>query len=250
MKRAYNKSDWNGFDLYEFSMLGRDCKIVEPKSPAPGKPWIWRARFWNAWPQTELALLGKGFHLAYIDVSNMYGSPKAVSVWNRFYQYLLGNHGLSPKPALEGFSRGGLIIYNWAAQSPEKLSCIYADAPVCDVKSWPAGKGRGSGSPEDWARCIDAYGLTEDEMIAWNKNPIDNLKPLAEAGIPLLHVCGDADSVVPIEENTKILESRYKELGGSIELIVKEGVEHHPHCLEDPAPIVEFILKHTEGIEK
>ena len=63
--------------------------------------------------------------------------------------------------------------------------------------------------------------------------------------MPLLHVCGDADETVPIEENTRVLESRYKQLGGKIEVIVKPGVGHHPHALKDPTPIVEFVLKHT-----
>lgn len=43
--------------------------------------------------------------------------------------------GFNKKVALEGMSRGGLIVYNWAAQNPEKVACIYADAPVMDFKS-------------------------------------------------------------------------------------------------------------------
>ena len=31
--------------------------------------------------------------------------------------------------------------------------------------------------------------------------------------------------------------------GGKFELIAKEGVGHHPHSLDPPTPIVEFILK-------
>ncbi|MDY0033721.1 MAG: alpha/beta hydrolase, partial [FCB group bacterium] len=60
-----------------------------------------------------------------------------------------------------------------------------------------------------------------------------------------LHVCGAADTDVPVAENTAILAERYRALGGSITLIIKEGCAHHPHSLEDPKPIVDFILKHT-----
>ena len=63
--------------------------------------------------------------------------------------------------------------------------------------------------------------------------------------MPLLHVYGDADDVVPWDENTGVLAERYRKLGGSITLIPKPGVGDHPHGLTDPAPIVEFILKHT-----
>jgi pimeloyl-ACP methyl ester carboxylesterase len=63
--------------------------------------------------------------------------------------------------------------------------------------------------------------------------------------VPLLHIVGDADEVVPVAENTAILAARYHALGGSIEIISKPGVGHHPHSLVDPTPIVEFILRHT-----
>ena len=64
--------------------------------------------------------------------------------------------------------------------------------------------------------------------------------------IPLLHVVGDADKVVPVSENTAIVEKRYKALGGQIQVIHKKGVGHHPHSLKDPKPIVDFILKHAQ----
>jgi len=73
---------------------------------------------------------------------------------------------------------------------------------------------------------------------------VDNLEPLAKARVPLLHVYGEADTVVPWEENTGIVVERYRKLGGTIKLIPKPGIAHHPHGLADPTPIVEFILKH------
>ena len=89
--------------------------------------------------------------------------------------------------------------------------------------------------------------MSEEEALAYRLNPIDNLEPLAKAKIPLLHICGEADDVVPIEENTRLLERRYRELGGPITVIAKPGVGHHPHSLADPAPIVAFVLAHTMG---
>ena len=82
--------------------------------------------------------------------------------------------------------------------------------------------------------------------MAYPGNPVDNLKVLVEAGVPILHLCSDADEVVPAEENTMLLEKRIKELGGSIEVIYRHGAKHHPHCLKDPQPIVDFVLKHSK----
>jgi pimeloyl-ACP methyl ester carboxylesterase len=154
--------------------------------------------------------------------------------------------GLAPKPALIGLSRGGLYCYNWAAANPDKVACIYGDAPVCDLKSWPGGKGKGKGSPGDWDLAMRRYGLkSEAEALAAKVNPVDNLEPLARVGIPLLHVYGDADDVVPWDENTGLLAERYRKLGGSITLIPKPGIGHHPHGLTDPSPVADFILTNT-----
>ncbi len=244
------KSNWQGFDRYDFEIKDRNCIVVTPKEEAEGRPWIWRARFWGHEPQTDLALLERGFHLVYIDVAELFGSPKAVTIWDAFYSYLTEQHGFSKKAVLEGMSRGGLIVYNWAKKNPEKTACIYADAPVCDIRSWPGGKGIGKGSPEDWKKCLLAYGISESEAETFKQNPIDNLEPLARAKVPILHVCGDADNVVPVIENTAILEKRYKEQGGVILVIHKKGVGHHPHSLKDPTPIVEFIMTHAMGITR
>jgi pimeloyl-ACP methyl ester carboxylesterase len=239
------KTVWNSYDRYDFVYDGRKCIAVIPKEAAAGRPWIWRARFFGHEPQTDLALLAKGFHLVYMDVAELFGNAEAVAHWNAFYKYLTGEHGFAPKAALEGMSRGGVYIYNWAAANPEKVTCIYADAPVCDMRSWPGGKGRGKGSAALWKQCLAGYGLTEEQAASFKGNPIDHLEPVAKAGIPLLHVVGDADEVVPVEENTAILEARYKKLGGSITVIHKPGVGHHPHSLKDPTPIVNFILANT-----
>jgi len=240
------KDQWHGFDRFSFAVDGRRCHVVVPKTAAAGRPWIWRARFFGHEPQADVALLGKGFHVAYCDVGGLFGSPKAVAHWDAFYDQVTRNNGLARKVALEGMSRGGLIIYNWAAANPGKVACIYGDAPVCDFKSWPGGKGKGKGSPRDWKLVLETYGFKDEaQALAYDRNPVDHLQPLAKAGVPLLHVYGDADDVVPWDENTGIIAERYRKLGGSIKLIAKPGVGHHPHGLKDSTPIVDFIDRHS-----
>lgn len=243
------QSDWHGFTRRDFTHDGRQCIVVSPKKAAEGNPWVWRARFFGHEPQADIALLKLGFHIAYCDVSNLFGSPTAVKHWDSFYERATREFGFAKKPALEGMSRGGLIIYNWAAANPDKVACLYGDAPVCDFKSWPGGKGKGKGGGGAWADCLKAYGFTEVEAMAFRGNPVDNLKPLAQAKIPILHVVGAVDVVVPVAENTALIEARYKELGGDITVISKPGIGHHPHALKDPKPIVDFILKHASKTE-
>lgn len=244
------RSEWNGYARYDFDFNGKPAIVVVPKQALPGKPWAWRGEFFGAFANADAALVGKGFHLAYLGVPDLFGSPEAVKHWNGFYAELTGRFELAKKAALIGLSRGGLYCFNWASANPEKVACIYADAAVCDFKSWPGGKlknlGKGDGSAAEWLKLLKAYNFKSDaEAIAYDKNPTDNLKPLADARVPLLHVYGDADAPVPWEENTGVIAERYRKLGGTITLIPKPGVGHHPHGLDDPTPIVDFILKHA-----
>lgn len=241
-----DSTDWHGFKSYKVDVDGKAVTVVVPEKPAAGRPWVWHGEFFGHKPAPDIELLKRGFHLVYMSIPNMLGSPKAVQHWDRCYEEMTGHFKLAPKMALVGLSRGGLYCYNWASANPEKVACIYGDAPVCDFKSWPGGKGVGKGSDSNWKLVLKLWGFeNEQEALEYKGNPVDRLKPLAEAGVPLLHVFGDADDVVPWEENTGIIAERYRALGGSIQLIRKEGVNHHPHGLKDSTPIVDFILKHA-----
>ena len=244
---AQSNPRWNAFERQDFELAGARCTLITPHVAAPGRPWIWRARFFGHEPQTEIALLERGFHVAYTDVAGLFGNDAAMQRWDALYLHLTEKHRLHPRPALLGMSRGGLIVFRWAAAHPDRVSCIYVDAPVCDIASWPGGKWRGKGSDGDWQRCLQAHGLDEAAVGSWLGNPIDQLTALAKARIPILSICGTVDGVVPFAENTQVVERRYRKLGGSIRVIAKQGIGHHPHSLKDPAPIVSFVVRHTTG---
>ena len=244
------RSRWFGFERYDFEVDGKPVLVIEPAKEAPGRPWLWHGEFFGHKPNPDLALLGRGFHIVYMSVPDMLGSPEAVRHWDALYRELTGRHRFSPKPALVGLSRGGLYCYNWAVANPGKVSCLYGDAPVCDFRSWPGGKGKGPGSARDWELVLKLYGFkSETEALAYQGNPVENLAPLAAAGVPLLHVYGDADEAVPWEENTGLIAERYRKLAGSITLIAKPGGKHHPHGLDDSTPIVDFIWSRTASAE-
>lgn len=62
--------------------------------------------------------------------------------------------------------------------------------------------------------------------------------------MPLFHLHGDHDKVVPLADNSGLLASRYRELGGPIELVVVPGKGHEvvPELWEDPR-LAEFFLR-------
>ena len=149
-----------------------------------------------------------------VDIRSSLKFGTFLNAWDELYQYMTTKYQLNAKVALIGVSRGGLFVYNWAKKNPKKVACIYAEAPVCDFKSWPMGK-NGIRSENDWHSLKAAYGFsTDQEAIAYTNNPMDNLELLAENKIPVLHMIGLEDRVVPPEENTYVLVNKYLRLGG------------------------------------
>jgi dipeptidyl aminopeptidase/acylaminoacyl peptidase len=129
------------------------------------------------------------------------------------------------------------MLYNWAAEHPESVACVAGIYPVCNLKSYPG-----------LATACGAYGLTEAELTAQlvQNNPIDRLVPLAKAKVPLFHIHGDSDALVPLKDNSGELAGRYRELGGSIELVVPPSQGHNMwkgffQCDE----LVQFVIKHA-----
>jgi pimeloyl-ACP methyl ester carboxylesterase len=238
----YSTEDYHSFTKYIFKLDGVECYLVEPKEEKGHLRWIWRSRFFGVAPEAELQLLNDGYFLAYCDVATLFGGSEAMARWDKFYNFMIGA-GFAKRPAFIGCSRGGLPVYNWASKNPDKVSCIYADNPVCTGESWPLGRGTGpGGTDKDKKDIMESYGMESvDAEVPQEFIPLKNLAPLVKNNIPLIHVCGDADEVVPFEENTVVLKKLYEELGGKTELIIKPGGLHHPHGLEDPQPIVSFI---------
>lgn len=245
-------TSWHGYKAEIFDFEGRSSRVVYPKIPGPGKPWVWRARFPNWHYEMDSVLLGKGYHIAYINTDNMYGSPAAMKIWDEFYTYLIIEKNLSNKVVLEGVSRGGLFIYNWAKKNPEKINCIYAEAPVCDFKSWPLGNGNGKGSKKDWQQLLQVYGFhSEKEALDYLDNPINGLEDLAAAKVPVLHMIGLHDKVVPPEENTFVLVDRYNNLGGPATVfpntLHEQDLYGHHFPIDNITYAVDFITSNTKN---
>ncbi len=121
--QPFKRSDTEHFGVASPSHGQRRCIVVVPKQPAPGNPWSWRGCYWDHEPQTEVELLRRGFHVAFI-------TPDPGKQWDAWYEFLTRKHGLSRKPAFIGMSKGGVNEYDWTTLNPDKVSCIYADNPA------------------------------------------------------------------------------------------------------------------------
>jgi len=67
--------------------------------------------------------------------------------------------------------------------------------------------------------------------------------PAIQAGVLLISCHGTADSVVPYEDNAAHLVKMWQDNTGSLKLFPKEGGDHHPHGLPDPAPLIAAIAE-------
>lgn len=208
-----------------FEVAGCEAFLIEsPKAPAQvKKPWVWYAPTLKPYPGPEEKrmidrFLAEGISIAGIDVGESYGSPAGVALFEKFHDFMVSKSGFDPRPALLARSRGGLMLYNWASKHPDQVACIAGIYPVCDPSSWPG-----------LEKAAPSYGLTADQLRAdlAKYNPVDNLEPLAKARVPILHIHGDVDVVVPLPENSGKVASRYQALGGTMKLIVPPGQGHN-----------------------
>ncbi|MGE5609742.1 MAG: alpha/beta fold hydrolase [Bacillota bacterium] len=198
------------YDRYAFDLPGVEgtITVIQPKTAAAGKPWVFRADFVNRDAAVDLALLARGFHIVTGPVPYNADGPLQPH-WAAVYKHLT-DHGFSRKPVMAGVGAAAGEAYAWAIQNPDNVSCLYAENPV--LRSHMA------------------------------KTPlIDNLAPLAKAGVPLLHICGSLDP--QLNSNTRLVEKRYKDLGGQITVIIRDGESHFLTAPKDLKPIIDLITQ-------
>ncbi|HEX4591057.1 MAG TPA: hypothetical protein VH120_14060 [Gemmataceae bacterium] len=197
------------YDRFEFRIGGIRMPVtaIVPKAAAPGKPWVFRADLVTRDAAVDLALLGRGFHVITGPVPTDADGP-VVAQWNAVYKHLT-DAGLSKAPVLEGAGGAAGAAYAWAVENPDKVSCVYAENPILRSRMSKA-------------------------------QPLDRLDNLAKAGVPLLHVCGSRDPW--LDSQTRVLEKRYKEMGGAVTVLVEDGKGHFPTAPRDVKPVVDFIV--------
>ena len=242
---------WNGFAIENFEFEGKAACVVFPQEgTAVGKLMI-KTEYWDAFPEAiELPLLRKGYHLCFIRNDNRWASEDQLDRKARFVKFVAEKYGLSEKTVPVGMSCGGLIAVKFAAKYPELVSCLYIDAPVMNYMSCPCGFGSGDplvGEGYDGIReVLDALHMSSiSELICYREMPMDKIPVLLDNKIPVAMVAGGSDPVVPYHENGINLQCAYEKTDVPFVFYIKPECAHHPHGLEDPTPVVEFILKNS-----
>ena len=245
---------YNGGELVELRVRDRIAYLVKPTGKVdPQKRWVWDFPFWLgindgfgnvAHRYYVEKLLAAGFHVAGVDVGPSCGSPAAAEVCQEFYEQLVSKHGLHKRARVLAHSHGGLIAYGWAFRHPTCVDRIAGMCPATDFRTYPTLPNVVAGPTKG----LD-YGLSLEELErrAAEFNPIDNLAPLAKAGVKILHLHGDEDTLMPTSANSTELARRYRELGGDAEIVLLKDLGptkrgHDGPELYESAALLKFLL--------
>ena len=224
--------------VYEFKFNGKDATILIPEN-FNGK-WIWKAEYFHAFEDNEVALYKQGYARVYFANSIRFGSYKAIREMHAFHRHIIKEYGLCQKCILFGFSIGGIYSFNYALSYPDYVEKVYLDAPVLNIDSWPR---KIEIEKEQLSKMLECYNLNLDTLKTFNDSPIHNLKEFFDTKIPVLLVAGDSDEVVNPDENYKIMLDYCKKNNIDIEVHIKKGCLHHPHSLEDLSIVSNFVNK-------
>ncbi len=85
--------------------------------------------------------------------------------------------------------------------------------------------------------CPESRATQPHDKIAADRQP----GSACESWHPDLHDCGSLDPWP--NDQTCVVEKKYKELGGQITVIIREGECHFPLAPKDPKPVVDFIFE-------
>lgn len=239
----YARSEWNGFERLDFTFEGRRAIVVLPRERDPQGRWLFKTEYFGAFPAFELAMLERGWAVAHVANVTRWCLPEDTDIKPLFCDFLHKELGLSAKCMPVGMSCGGMQAVYFAAKYPQYVAALYLDAPVLNLLSCPCGVGVSRDDPGHirlYNEFVEKTGRTVSDLINDRNHPIDHVPSLIKHRIPAFLICGDADMVVPYVENGANLSAAYQSSDVPFELILKPGCDHHPHGLEDNAPLIAF----------
>ena len=78
---------------YEFEFEGLQAKLIKPNCKPNGK-WLLKSEYFDAFPETEIELLNRGWHLAYNENYNRWAEDLDLERKSKFLQYIPETFGL------------------------------------------------------------------------------------------------------------------------------------------------------------
>lgn len=232
---------WNGFEKVDFIFEGRKSSLVIPEEGDKTSKWLFKMEYRDAFPGLEIEMLKRGWHVAFIENKTRWCLEEDLDLKKRFTDFLVREYELEQKCVPVGMSCGGMFAVKYAAKYPVCVAALYLDAPVLNLLSCPGDMGIGQSGM--WEEFQNATGISKSKLICYREHPMDYFSALGAHQIPVVMVYGKEDVIVPYCENGELLEKYYKANQGKMLAIGKDGCGHHPHGLEEPGKVADFIEK-------
>ena len=229
---------WKENQVTHYTFEGREAIVVRPEEP--NGLLVWKAEYFAAFQNFEEAMVERGYTLCYVGHPTRWAPDSELDVVSAFLRSVAERYDLDPRVIAVGMSCGGLLSAKFAEKYPEQIGVLYLDAPVLNILSM-LGMGEAEFSETMYRELSDTYGFSRSTAVNFRESPIDNMTPLIEHDIPVILLYGNADSLVIYAENGRVLEDYYRAHGGRIKVICRSMCGHHPHGLDDPQPIIDFV---------
>ena len=139
-------NEWHGYHMDEGRFMGQPYVVICPKEGTANGQWALKTEYFGAFPQLELDLLARGYHLAHVKTYERYCPPPVTELQACFVDFVSRRYGLSPKCVPIGMSCGGMQAIYLAGKHPDKVACAYIDAPVVNFLSVPFCMGKRNAS--------------------------------------------------------------------------------------------------------
>lgn len=241
------QTEWHSFKAEEFEFEGRKAALVFPHQPEPERNWTLKTEYRDAFPETELALLDKGFHVAWLANTSRFAPPTDSDAKARFVAWLHQKYNLRDQCVPVGMSCGGAHAVMLGGMHPEAVACMFIDAPVLNYCSCP-GRPNDAVMRDMWEQeFTKAYpGITRADLLSFEHHPMNQIKSLKAHKIPILMLYGTEDQTVPYSENGQWMEEAYADTPNLLTVVPRPSQGHHPHGIPwNPTPIVDFIIRNT-----
>ncbi len=240
---------FNGYDCMSFEFENTTGYIVFPKGKANGKI-AFKTEYRTAFPELELELLKRGFHVVHIDNKTRLANKADCDIKARFIEYVSQQYKLESRCVLIGMSCGGAQAVNFASHYCQYVACLVIDAPVLNFLDFPGKYNKYESIWDDEFKA--AYpGVKRSDIFTMEYNPINNVPKLIENRFPIIMLYGTEDATVNYLENGKLLEEAYSDNMELLIVIPRVAQGHHPHGLLDKSgELAELVISKVAEFHK
>ncbi|MBQ8519787.1 MAG: hypothetical protein IJ456_00050 [Bacteroides sp.] len=200
------KSEWKGYDRYDFIYWGKPVTVIAPsRLQEKDNTWVWYSSSFDKEDPLKEKMLEKGCFLIGYDLSDSYGNAEGTQDFKKLLDMLRKVYGLGKKGTIAGRTFSALAVLNFASKHPDYVQSIYLDTPVCNLNSLTL--------PTDVKEAVKKAHALWEYPAKFANNPCGKFDYLIKYHIPIT-VCHDESiSNIPYQEHFGKMEERLEAEG-------------------------------------